>query len=148
MFSLDIISKSGLLIFSHNFVADWCKDTFDSFNSFDADRTQVLERAWESGLVRILVPGINLASSKAALRQAESDGRVYAAVGVHPNDALRCEEDTLDPGAQRVPLSQEGREGVCLLGHGAGEAGQTEHARGSAQASIRRVCFPFGGFIA
>lgn len=66
------------------------------FISFDGDRTQVLERAWESGLVRILVPGINLASSKAALRQAECDERVYAAVGVHPNDALSWEEDTLD----------------------------------------------------
>ncbi|MCK5315910.1 MAG: TatD family hydrolase, partial [Anaerolineales bacterium] len=66
------------------------------FNSFDEDRSQVLERAWENGLERILVPGINLASSQAALRLAESSDQIYAAVGVHPNDALSWGDDTLD----------------------------------------------------
>ena len=66
------------------------------FNSFDEDRSQVLERAWENGLERILVPGINLASSQAALRLAESNDQIYAAVGVHPNDALSWGDDTLD----------------------------------------------------
>ncbi len=33
MFSLDIISKSGLLIFSHNFIADWCKDHFEAVDA-------------------------------------------------------------------------------------------------------------------
>lgn len=66
------------------------------FNSFDNDRSQVLERAWDNGLERILVPGINLDSSRAALKLAELHERVYVAVGVHPNDALSWQVDTLD----------------------------------------------------
>jgi TatD DNase family protein len=67
-----------------------------NFNSFDGDRTQVLERAWDRGLVRILVPGINLTSSKDALRLAEDHEQVFVAVGVHPNDALTWNDATLD----------------------------------------------------
>lgn len=66
------------------------------FNAFDKDRLQVLERAWEYGLERILVPGINLASSQLALSLAEKNERVFAAVGVHPNDALSWKDDTFD----------------------------------------------------
>lgn len=65
------------------------------FNAFDKDRSQVLERAWESGLERILIPGINLASSQLALRLAEKNEQVFVAVGVHPNDALSWKDDTL-----------------------------------------------------
>ena len=35
---------------------------------FSADREAVLERAWQSGIGRILVPGLNLSSSQAVLR--------------------------------------------------------------------------------
>lgn len=65
------------------------------FNAFDGDRADVLERAQEAGLDRILNPGIDLASSKKALKLAESHDIVYAAVGVHPNDALTFDSSTL-----------------------------------------------------
>jgi len=57
------------------------------FVRFDADRDAVLRRAWEAGLTRILIPGINPDSSRAAVRLAGSDPRLFAAVGIHPNDA-------------------------------------------------------------
>ncbi len=57
------------------------------FNRFDEDRPAVLERAVQAGVERILVPGITEDSSADAVRLAESHPRLYAAVGVHPNDA-------------------------------------------------------------
>ncbi len=65
------------------------------FNSFDKDREQVISRARESGVQRILNPGINLISSAGAVRLAQEYPEVYAAVGVHPNDGLSWESDSI-----------------------------------------------------
>jgi TatD DNase family protein len=56
------------------------------FNQFDPDREAVIARAEAAGLVRMLVPGLDLKSSKDAVRLAESNPRVFAAVGFHPID--------------------------------------------------------------
>jgi TatD DNase family protein len=56
------------------------------FNSFDKDRDQIIDRAREAGIKRILNPGITLESSQNAIRLADKYSEVYAAVGVHPND--------------------------------------------------------------
>lgn len=58
-----------------------------NFDSFDTDRQQVVDRAREAGVDRILNPGIDLLSSQEALDLAERYAEVYAAVGVHPNEA-------------------------------------------------------------
>jgi TatD DNase family protein len=63
---------------------------------FDDDRQAVLQRAREAGLVRILIPGLNLASSRAAVKIAGAHPMTYAAVGVHPNEAGTWTEDSLD----------------------------------------------------
>ncbi len=63
---------------------------------YEQDLPAVLERAWEQGLVRILVPGIDLETSQQAIDLAERYENLYAAVGVHPNDALSWNENTLD----------------------------------------------------
>ncbi len=68
---------------------------------FDSDRADVLSRAWEAGLTRILIPGLTLASSSAAVHLAESHPNLFAAVGVHPNDALTWDEGTL-PGLRQL----------------------------------------------
>ena len=65
------------------------------FTRFDLDRGKVIERAVERGLERILVPGIDLASSQAAIQIAEKYPQVYAAVGVHPNSGKTWESSTL-----------------------------------------------------
>lgn len=53
---------------------------------FDGDREAVIVRALEAGLSRLLVPALHLQSAKDALKLAESNVSVYAAVGFHPND--------------------------------------------------------------
>lgn len=56
--------------------------------AFDADREAVIARAVEAGIERILVPGYDLASSRAAIALAEAHpGLIDAAVGVHPHYA-------------------------------------------------------------
>jgi TatD DNase family protein len=67
---------------------------------FDADRQAVVERALAIGVTRILIPGITLKSSHTIVSLAEADPNLFAAVGVHPNDAL-----TWDP--QTVPALRE-----------------------------------------
>jgi TatD DNase family protein len=64
------------------------------FNEFDAVRDEALARAWTAGLTRILIPGITLDSSRAAVELAESHPWLFAAVGIHPNDSLTWTEET------------------------------------------------------
>lgn len=65
------------------------------FNHFDRDRDAVLQRARQVGIDRILVPGVDLQSSQAAVDLAESNTMVYAAVGVHPNSTSGWREQDL-----------------------------------------------------
>jgi TatD DNase family protein len=66
------------------------------FNDFEKDRAAVLARAWEAGLEHILIPGIDLASSRVALALAESHPRLFAAIGVHPSSAATWDGRTLE----------------------------------------------------
>jgi TatD DNase family protein len=55
---------------------------------FDADREAVIVRAAESGVTRIVNPGVDLPSSRAAVALAlRQHGCIYAAVGSHPHEA-------------------------------------------------------------
>jgi TatD DNase family protein len=62
---------------------------------FQDDLPEVLERAWQNGIERILIPGTDLASSCEAIRLSEAHPQIFAAVGVHPSDALTWNTDTL-----------------------------------------------------
>lgn len=60
---------------------------------FDGDRVAVLDRAAAAGIERILVPGWDLPSSRAALELAERHpSTIRAAVGVHPHYAAQVDE--------------------------------------------------------
>src|SRR3990172_1857489 len=65
-------------------------------HKFDADRAEVIARAVDSGLIRMLVPGLHHRSSKEAVRLAELNPSVYAAVGFHPTDLEEFTEQTFD----------------------------------------------------
>ena len=66
------------------------------FERFDADREAVLRRATEEGVDRILIPGIDLQTSGMAVDLARRYENLFAAVGVHPNDALSWTDESLD----------------------------------------------------
>ncbi len=65
------------------------------FHVFDEERAAVVDRARQVGVSRILVPAIDLETAHTAIRLSETYGEVYAAVGFHPNDLSRWNEDSL-----------------------------------------------------
>ena len=54
---------------------------------FDADRDDVLARAWAAGVAAIVNPGIDLDQCRGALALAADTPGLFVAVGVHPNSA-------------------------------------------------------------
>lgn len=66
-----------------------------NFNIYDNDRDLVIENARQVGIKRILNPGINLQTSLEAVKLSEEYNDVYAAVGIHPNDALSWNANTI-----------------------------------------------------
>ena len=55
-------------------------------NKFDGDRDSVVQRAVDAGLTRILIPALELDSSRAAIQLAKTHPIIFAAVGFHPTD--------------------------------------------------------------
>jgi TatD DNase family protein len=61
---------------------------------FNVDRTNVIQAAIAGGVTRMVDPGCDLASSRAALALAKRNpGVVFAGVGVHPHDATTYSEE-------------------------------------------------------
>ena len=63
---------------------------------FDGDRTEVIERAREAGVVHMITIGIDPASSAAAVDLAAGYDFISATVGHHPHDASRLAPQDLD----------------------------------------------------
>jgi len=59
------------------------------FPQFQADRAQVLERAWQAGLSAIVVVGTDADCSRRALALAEAHPNIFATVGWHPHEAAQ-----------------------------------------------------------
>lgn len=55
------------------------------FDRFDGDRDEVVQHAIENGVTRIVSPGIDLKSCRAAVALADRYPGVFATVGIHPN---------------------------------------------------------------
>ena len=56
------------------------------FNKFNEDRDAVIQRALDAGVERILIPSLELESSKGVIELAKSHPNIYAAIGFHPTD--------------------------------------------------------------
>jgi TatD DNase family protein len=63
-------------------------------DQFDSDREAVLERAARADLTRILIPGLDVVSSRAVVKLARSHPMLFAAVGVHPTEAATWTTET------------------------------------------------------
>ncbi len=66
-----------------------------NLNQFDTDLEEVISRAKEANVERILVPGIDLETSRKAVFLANQFTQIYAAVGVHPNTVDGWPDDCL-----------------------------------------------------
>ena len=56
---------------------------------FDHDRDDVISRAMDNGVSRILTVGIDVKSSEAAIKLAETYKCIFASVGFHPHEAAK-----------------------------------------------------------
>ena len=65
------------------------------FPDFDADRDQVIRRAVEGGVTRMIAIGTNLETSRAALDLADRHPEVYATIGIHPNEVPHVPDDAV-----------------------------------------------------
>jgi TatD DNase family protein len=54
---------------------------------YDADRAEVMARAWAAGVARIVVIGASRVSAERALALAAAEPRLSVTAGIHPHDA-------------------------------------------------------------
>jgi TatD DNase family protein len=66
-----------------------------NFDRYDEDRADLIARATDASVTRVINPGIDLDSSRAGITLSEQYEGVYAAVGVHPNSTADWSEDWL-----------------------------------------------------
>ncbi|MEK5257688.1 TatD family hydrolase [Paenibacillus sp. FSL L8-0663] len=63
---------------------------------FDEDREEVIARAVESGVTRMINIGFNRETIPSTMKLAETYDFIYAAVGWHPQDAITMQEGDLE----------------------------------------------------
>ncbi|HFQ79876.1 MAG TPA: TatD family deoxyribonuclease [Desulfobacterales bacterium] len=62
---------------------------------YSTDRLAVIQRAARAGVSKMMTIGIDLPSSRAALRLAESNPGIFCAVGIHPHSAAEADDAAL-----------------------------------------------------
>ena len=67
------------------------------YPDFAPDFADVLQRAKEAGVTRIITIGTSLESSMRAVELAEKYPSVFAVIGVHPTHAEEAADDVIDP---------------------------------------------------
>jgi len=83
-----------------------------NFDRYDEDRDDVIQAAAEAGVTRIIIPAVDLDTSQEALDLTHQHvGKIFSAVGVHPNSTADFDDKTL---AQIETLSHQS--GVVSIG--------------------------------
>src|SRR5947207_3870853 len=67
------------------------------YPDFAPDFDDVLRRASEAGVTKIITIGTSVESSRRAVALAEKYPNVFAVIGVHPTYALEAEDDVITP---------------------------------------------------
>lgn len=65
------------------------------FNQFDHDREDVINRALESGVQKIINIAVDVETARQCIEMAEQHSGLFAAVGVHPNDSIKFNDKIL-----------------------------------------------------
>jgi TatD DNase family protein len=65
------------------------------FRDFNPDRMAVLDSARQAGVTAIVNPAVDVASSQEIVKWVQTVPDVYAAIGVHPNDASSWDDQAL-----------------------------------------------------
>src|SRR3954451_23627235 len=67
------------------------------FPDFAGDFEDVIRRAAEAGVTRIVTIGTSIESSRRAIELAEKYPAIYAAIGVHPSFVEEADDDVITP---------------------------------------------------
>jgi TatD DNase family protein len=67
------------------------------YPDFTPDLEEVIRRANEGGVTRIITIGTSLGSSRRAVELAENYSNVFAVIGVHPTNAEEAGDDVITP---------------------------------------------------
>lgn len=67
------------------------------YPDFAADFSEVLQRATDAGVTRIITIGTSVASSRRAVELAERHDNIYAVIGVHPTSDADSADDVMTP---------------------------------------------------
>ncbi|KAK4281736.1 hypothetical protein QN277_013194 [Acacia crassicarpa] len=94
-----------------NFTDGMFKGIYNGKQCHVSDIATVLSRAWSAGVDRIIVTGGSLEESREALAIAETDGRLFCTVGVHPTRCKEFEEGG-DPEKHFQALLSLAKEGI------------------------------------
>lgn len=73
----------------------------------DDEVAELVARARDAGVTRILVPATTLDDAPRAVEVAERFDGVYAAVGVHPHETKGFDEDRVIPALERLAASKK-----------------------------------------
>ena len=65
-------------------------------NAFRKDREDLLDALPAAGVGAVVVPGVDLESSRSALALAETRPWLFAAAGLHPEDCAGCTDGDFD----------------------------------------------------
>jgi TatD DNase family protein len=61
---------------------------------YNEDREAVINRMFETGVEKIVIPGVDLETINSAIELAgKYPGKIYSAIGFHPQDAIKWEEN-------------------------------------------------------
>jgi TatD DNase family protein len=63
------------------------------FNAFDDDRDEVIQRAFDSGLEYIIIPGVETKDYDRLINLSSRYDKIFCAIGVHPHNAKDANEE-------------------------------------------------------
>lgn len=78
---------------------------------FDIDRSEILRRAFDAGVKKILTIGTSVAESRDAVLLAKTDERIFATVAIHPNEFNEQGAKSKEQVRQLVKMSKEQKAG-------------------------------------
>ncbi len=67
------------------------------YPDFASDLDEVLKRATDAGVTRIITIGTSIASSRRAVQLAETHSNIFAVIGVHPTSEETTPDDVMEP---------------------------------------------------
>lgn len=105
------------------------------YPDFAPDFGDVLQRATDAGVTRIITIGTSLESSRRAIELAEQYRNIFAVIGVHPSSVLEANDDVI------TPLRELARNNRVVA---IGETGLDYHRLPSAESARKKHADVFG----